>query len=518
MKLNIQLFADGKVVIDASINTKEFDRQIAQLEYELEDLKSTYDLALKDPDWDKQDLMKMETQIEKMSNKLGDMRKKQLSLNQATKEYGNATNSNINKIGKWGLAIFGIRSAYMLIRQATNQIAQENDDIANKLNAIKGSLTNLLAPVVETIVNLVYRLLSYLNVITTKFLGIDLFKKTAKSGKSAVGSANKLKKQLAGFDEMNVLSDTSGGGAGGGGTSTLEPPDTSKFAETIEKFQEMWNELLAIDREDAKKILLNGDKTWGLFKLGWFDTIQGIARFIQGIVDVVKSVFQIIQAIAEGDEKKIKDGVDKLVLGIFGVLSGIGQFLFGIGEMAVGIVFGFLKEIYDGITNIFTKIVNIVSKKIESIKKTLTDKFGAIGTAVGNIFGDKFRAIVNGVLSAVEGLLNKPINQINNLIGKINAIPGISLSKLSTFKFPRLAKGGIINQPGRGTYVGGAIAGESGREAVLPLQNTQVLQEIADAIGSRITINANIVNSMNGRIISRELQKINNENAFAGNR
>ena len=37
-------------------------------------------------------------------------------------------------------------------------------------------------------------------------------------------------------------------------------------------------------------------------------------------------------------------------------------------------------------------------------------------------------------------------------------------------------------------------------------------------LGKYITINANITNTMNGRVISRELQKINTNNDFATNR
>ena len=518
MKLNIQLFADSDVTIETKIDTKSFDREIAYLESRLEDLVSTYEIMSKQDKFTEEERVNFEKlgyEIEKTENRLSDLYKKQVDLGDTSSSSG--TGGILKSMAKWGLAIFSIRSAYMLIRRSASELAQQNDEIAGKINAIRGSITNMLAPVVEVIVNLVYRLLSYLNVITSKFLGIDLFKSTAKSGKSAVGSAKQLKKQLASFDEMNVLSDSSSGGGGGGGMSTPNPIDTSKFAETITMYQNMWNELLAIDRKDAKEMLLNSDKTWGLFKLGWFDTTQGIARFIQGIVDVFRGVGQIIQGIAEGNNKKIKEGVHTLVLGIFGIISGIGQFLLGIGEMAVGIVKGFLKEMYDGITNIFTKIRDAVNKKIDNMKKTLTDKFGNIGTILGNAFGDKFKTIFNVVLGTIESLLNKPINAINKLINTINAVPGINLGKLSTFKFPRLAKGGIINMPGKGTYVGGAIGGESGREGVLPLTDSQQMELLGEAIGRYITINASITNTMNGRIISRELQKINNESNFANN-
>ena len=44
------------------------------------------------------------------------------------------------------------------------------------------------------------------------------------------------------------------------------------------------------------------------------------------------------------------------------------------------------------------------------------------------------------------------------------------------------------------------------------------METLGEAIGRYITINANITNTMNGRVISRQLQQINNENNFAYNR
>jgi hypothetical protein len=72
---------------------------------------------------------------------------------------------------------------------------------------------------------------------------------------------------------------------------------------------------------------------------------------------------------------------------------------------------------------------------------------------------------------------------------------------------------------GKGTLVGGgqAVAGEAGREAYLPLSDHQLLEELGSTIGKYITINAEIVNSMNGRVLSRELQRVQNDTSFAYN-
>ena len=72
--------------------------------------------------------------------------------------------------------------------------------------------------------------------------------------------------------------------------------------------------------------------------------------------------------------------------------------------------------------------------------------------------------------------------------------------------------------PGRGVPVGGAITGEAGMEGVVPLTDSQAMETLGATIGKYITINANITNTMNGRVISREIKKINANNDFALNR
>ena len=72
--------------------------------------------------------------------------------------------------------------------------------------------------------------------------------------------------------------------------------------------------------------------------------------------------------------------------------------------------------------------------------------------------------------------------------------------------------------PSRGIPIGGALAGERGAEGVIPLTDSQQMALLGEAIGRYITINAQITNTMNGRVISRELHKIQQENSFASNR
>lgn len=43
------------------------------------------------------------------------------------------------------------------------------------------------------------------------------------------------------------------------------------------------------------------------------------------------------------------------------------------------------------------------------------------------------------------------------------------------------------------------------------------METLGEAIGRYITINANITNTMNGRVLSRQIQQIQNERSFAYN-
>lgn len=94
---------------------------------------------------------------------------------------------------------------------------------------------------------------------------------------------------------------------------------------------------------------------------------------------------------------------------------------------------------------------------------------------------------------------------------------GINLGYLRTFSLPRLASGGIVNMPNRGTMLGGAIVGESGREGVLPLTDQQAMAELGAEIGRNVVVNLTNITKLGNRQIAREIKQINAEQEFACN-
>ena len=175
---------------------------------------------------------------------------------------------------------------------------------------------------------------------------------------------------------------------------------------------------------------------------------------------------------------------------------------------------------WENIKNIFITIWNQIKNKFLTTFNLIKNMVVTVAQTTGSIIAGVFKAVVNAVLATIESVLNAPIRAINSLIDVINTVPGISLGTLSTFNLPRLAKGTILNAPGRGVPVAGgtALAGEAGREAYLPLSDTQLLEELGSTIGKYITINANIPVSVGNRQIAREIRRITTESDFAFNK
>lgn len=173
---------------------------------------------------------------------------------------------------------------------------------------------------------------------------------------------------------------------------------------------------------------------------------------------------------------------------------------------------------WSDLTNTIQNCFSLAGIAIDNIWNKLTDFAGNIGNKVGNVISNTFKSVINSILSRIESILNSPIRAVNKLIGTVNSLPGVNIGYLSTFSLPRLKSGGIINLPNQGINIGGAIVGEAGAEGVIPLTDSQAMETLGQAIGKYITINANITNSMNGRVISRQLKKIQGTSDFAYNR
>lgn len=491
---------DGYVTIGTELDTKGFDKEIAVLEDKLNDIQATLQLADKDKKlFSTRQIKEMEAEAEKLNNRLITLRQKQKEIDNAgfmkmkdsMKNIGKSIGDIIKKVSKWALAVFGLRSAYMAVRNAINIISQDDEQLRADIDYMKAAMAYTLEPVVRKIVDLARQLLVYFGYVIKMLTGKNIFENANKSLKGAVGSAKELKKQLAGFDEMNILSDSSSSGGGGGGSSATP---SFNLAEEVNNLKEpKW---LKVVKDIGQWILDNWDDVVFTIVSAFSPVFNLFGLVVANIITTYTQIKTILTTLIP----IIKDKVITPIKDLFSVLW---------NNLKEGFSLT-INGIKDKFVSLKTSIKNIISG--------IVDLFKNIGTKVGDAIGGAFKAVINGVLKAIENILNFPIKQINKLLDVINKVPGINISKLSTFSLPRLAKGGIVNMPGRGVPIGGAIGGEQRPEGVIPLTDSQQMALLGEAIGKYITVNANIVNTMNGRVISRELQKVQNETNFAMNR
>ena len=224
------------------------------------------------------------------------------SLSQSAQKMG----AQIKKIP--GL-LLGVSSVYSIISKAASTFLSQNEQLSSKLSSVWTALGNLIGPIIEQIINWVTTAVSHL-LAFLKLLGVT--NKTASQlSKSAAGAAGDLKKTVAGFDELNLLQENSGGsGAGSSGLQDIDPPAWMQSLVDMVKNGE-WDKLAglasdaliagfnkladAINSVDWKKIgaairdfFLNikyeeiADAIFGVLKAAWRAAIDLLWGFLAG--------------------------------------------------------------------------------------------------------------------------------------------------------------------------------------------------------------------------------------------
>ena len=258
----------------------------------------------------------------------------------------------------------------------------------------------------------------------------------------------------------------------------------------------------------AMPILLDGVAS--IFGSAW-NVIVGIFRvaidffsgLFSGVVNVIKSVFSKVINIVSGIWNGLKNVFAPAVAFFSGVFNGVVKTIKTIFSAVTTICSGIwnnIKGIFAGVANFFSGKFNGAVNTIKSIFspivdffsgiwKKITGIFSKVGEVVGKAITGVVSKAVNGVLSTACRIINGFISAINFAIGVINAIPGVSISKLSKLNVPQMERGGVLKKGQVGLLEG------NGAEAVVPLEkNTGWLTRIADMLDARMAGRGALIN------------------------
>lgn len=269
--------------------------------------------------------------------------------------------------------------------------------------------------------------------------------------------------------------------------------------------------------DDIVECLMNADYSGAGKALS--DTFSEAIDFIRdyiGSIDWYQLGYDIATWICEGCKN-----IWSFILGIdwFNLLASVGllalQGLESVLCFLAGIVGGYFKEAWDTITTIFNKenVIKFFNGVVDNIKSAFSkiadwfkSKFTQAWKAVKDVFSaggrifdgikdgilNGLKSVVNSLISGINKVVATPFNGLNSALKKIRNVDILGFKPFDFIKtigvpqIPKLAKGGIVNNPGPGVFMGNYIAGEKGAEAVVPLENSDFIKSFAKEIAMQL--------------------------------
>lgn len=266
-----------------------------------------------------------------LNNNLKSVEKTTKSISKDTKNISEGMGNGLKSALKWGGALIGIRSIYGAIQKGMRAYSQETEQGAimqEQLNALWVQLGAIVAPIFGFLVSLASALLGYIQALTKTFFGFEVSTKSVvKSTGKALGNIKQMRKELAGFDEVNILNSSGqqnlGGGGSGGGQNPISPeanPMVERLLENLRKLKEALLEpLRAISLENLNTALQN---VWtslqpimglGVDFLNWFyyeflvplaqwtieDLLPAFLNLLTGALDLLFIVLTVINPLLQ---------------------------------------------------------------------------------------------------------------------------------------------------------------------------------------------------------------------------
>ncbi len=304
--------------------------------------------------------------------------------------------------------------------------------------------------------------------------------------------------------------------------------DTVKWDMLGGKIATSLNSLVAVlNPEDFGKSLTSGLKILTELLYGFFNGEDGEGGFdFDNLGEKVGDI--IISALKNIPWDKVAKNAASAINGLFKFLNGaitkIKDEDLNIGENIAEKLLTFLSEVDWGeigefINNAITGMCDAISDFFKRLDEN-DDAYNTVVDGIKEFFGGlKLKEIMIAlgemILNVSKFSLKFSANATKDTWNALsNWIKDISAN--FNFEFwdkPKLARGGIVNNPGRGVT---ATVGEAGAEAVLPLENnTDWMDALAERLASKIGAgDTTVVLKLDSKTLSKEVIKATNRRAY----
>lgn len=465
-----------------SNSIQETAKQQEYLKSKIEDLK--YLLSQADMGFEVGDTLKIEADIEKLENRLkklqnqgrntgeeissafdkikakiksagthiaslGSKFKATLSSSKGLgKSFTSTFNNGIKSIKRFAMGLLSVRTAVSMVSKAMQSYLSYDTQLSNSIQNCWNVLGSLLAPILEFVISLFSKAVSYVNAFVEALTVINL---VARANKKALDSQAKSTKKLSdtqsSLDEFHTVSTDTGSG-NDNKPITVEPVDMDKLDflfDWIDKAKKLLATLFDPIKEawdnkgkafiDSLKNAFEGIKSLGIavfssiFEVWTNGTGQ---KIVENILEMWTNVFNIVGALSQalanawnnaGNGTAIIQAIADIFIGIQDIVNSIANSLLNWVmsdnfQSALNVVLGILADLFGYAQEIMAWVVTMYETYLAPVVDKVLDCISRIIIAIGSVW-EFLKPIIDTIIDVIMNVLEPVIDGLCGIIGGI---------------------------------------------------------------------------------------------------
>lgn len=461
---------------------QETAKQQDHLRTKIEDLKDL--LAKADMGFEVGDTMKIEADIEKLENRLRKLQSQGQNTGKETssafdkikakvksagthlaglggkfknvltgsknlgKTFTSTFNSGIKSIKRFAMGLLSVRTAVSMVSKAMQSYLSYDTQLSDSIQNCWNVLGSLLAPVLEFVVSLFSKAVSYVNAFVQALTGINL---VARANKKAIDSQAKSTKKLSeaqsSLDEFHTVN-TDNGSGNDNKPITIEPVDMGKLDflfDWIEKAKQLLATLFDPIKQawenkgqafiDSLKNAFEGIKNLGI---AVFSSILEVwtngtgQTIVENILQMWTNVFNIVGALAQafanawtnaGNGTAIIQAIADIFIAIQDIVISISNSLLNWVmsenfQNALNIIFGILRDLFGYAQEIASWIATMYETYLAPVVDKILDCISRIIIAIGSAW-EFLKPVIDTIIDVIMNVLEPVIDRLCGIIGGI---------------------------------------------------------------------------------------------------
>jgi phage-related protein len=371
------------------------------------------------------------------------------------KTFTSTFNNGIKSIKRFAMGLLSVRTAVSMVSKAMQSYLSYDTQLSNSIQNCWNVLGSLLAPILEFVISLFSKAVSYVNAFVEALTGINL---VARANKKALDSQAKSTKKLSdtqsSLDEFHTVSTDTGSG-NDNKPITVEPVDMDKLDflfDWIDKAKKLLATLFDPIKEawdnkgkafiDSLKNAFEGIKSLGIavfssiFEVWTNGTGQ---KIVENILEMWTNVFNIVGALSQalanawnnaGNGTAIIQAIADIFIGIQDIVISIANSLLNWVmsdnfQSALNVVLGILADLFGYAQEIMAWVVTMYETYLAPVVDKVLDCISRIIITIGSVW-EFLKPIIDTIIDVIMNVLEPVIDGLCGIIGGIiDALSGV---------------------------------------------------------------------------------------------